>query len=256
MIYRARSSFTLLELLVVIAIISILSSILLPSINKTLEKARGLACASNASQIGKGFVFYQGDNNDFFPVCRADQLFAWNIDGSGNYGRLSPYFSSGLDYPYILGGYRYAKRNSGDPLSIWRHKMFCPGMKPENNPYYQATNNLYSFGYNHRPFKDITKPPPPVSKIKQISKFCLIADSEGQPGIGYAAIKELSPPVTDYLNAPGDAMQFRHSGGANVLYGDGHVANMRLQQAPDYHLDLLNWKNSFWNPYYPAAPNY
>ncbi len=49
---RSQAGFTLVELLAVVAIISILASLLMPSLSKAREAARKLACASNQKQIG------------------------------------------------------------------------------------------------------------------------------------------------------------------------------------------------------------
>ena len=59
-------AFTLIELLVVIAIISLLVSILLPSLNRAKDLAREVACLSNERALGVAHVFYSNDNDETF----------------------------------------------------------------------------------------------------------------------------------------------------------------------------------------------
>lgn len=61
-IVRGRG-FTLIELLVVIAIISILATILLPSLNKAKMLAKNAACKSNLHSLSLALVMYEQDNN-------------------------------------------------------------------------------------------------------------------------------------------------------------------------------------------------
>lgn len=63
---RTRRGFTLIELLVVIAIISLLVSILLPSLNKAKELSRRVVCMSNLKQWGIMWTMYVNEF-DVYP---------------------------------------------------------------------------------------------------------------------------------------------------------------------------------------------
>ncbi len=63
-----RRGFTLIELLVVIAIISILAAILFPVFAQARDKARGTSCLSNCRQIGMAFMQYTQDYDESLPL--------------------------------------------------------------------------------------------------------------------------------------------------------------------------------------------
>jgi len=63
----SRKAFTLIELLVVIAIIALLLGILLPSLRRARDQAKGITCRNNLKQIGLAFTLYTGDNEGKFP---------------------------------------------------------------------------------------------------------------------------------------------------------------------------------------------
>jgi prepilin-type N-terminal cleavage/methylation domain-containing protein len=97
---RQSRAFTLIELLVVIAIISLLVSILLPSLNRAKELARRVICASNLRGQGTAVLLYAGDHQDHLPPMHNGSYgnnqtrnhFARGfLDGNGdwwNYGML------------------------------------------------------------------------------------------------------------------------------------------------------------------------
>ncbi len=64
---RVRRAFTLIELLVVVAIISLLISILLPSMRLARQKAQTVACASNMRQTLLAMMMYQEDYQGSLP---------------------------------------------------------------------------------------------------------------------------------------------------------------------------------------------
>jgi prepilin-type N-terminal cleavage/methylation domain-containing protein len=63
-----RRGFTLIELLVVIAIISLLVSILLPSLNKAKRAAQVVVCSSNLHSIGAGLLIYASEGEQKYPA--------------------------------------------------------------------------------------------------------------------------------------------------------------------------------------------
>lgn len=81
--------FTLVEVLVVISIISMLMSILLPSLSRAREASKRVDCLSNMRQLTMAWYFYAMDNDD--QLCSPDTF--WNFPGS-NY-----WVADGLDIP-------------------------------------------------------------------------------------------------------------------------------------------------------------
>ena len=68
--YYIHSAFTLVELLVVMSIISLLMSILVPSLNKVRESANSLHCRSNLRGLTLAWSMYVSDNDG--KLCSPD----------------------------------------------------------------------------------------------------------------------------------------------------------------------------------------
>ncbi|KKM91258.1 hypothetical protein LCGC14_1230330 [marine sediment metagenome] len=116
---RGRKAFTLVELLVVVGIISLLVTILMPSLGRVREFARRAICATNLDGLGTAWQMYFADNNFTFPGVLDD-------DGS------RPANTSQYSYPIYW-------RNVNDwvgPGLLWEVKLVsspdiyvCPTIK-------------------------------------------------------------------------------------------------------------------------------
>src|SRR5437764_27074 len=98
-----KSAFTLIELLVVIAIIAILAAILFPVFAQAREKARSIACMSNARQIGMAVMQYIQDYDETYPqehpatgnpVVDDDHGQLEDIDFGSPFDKILPYVAS------------------------------------------------------------------------------------------------------------------------------------------------------------------
>ena len=109
-----RSGFTFVEMLIVITIISVLVSLLLPSIQKAQELARRGVCASNLRQIGTGYAEYVQDNHGWTPYNLAGRPYEMYI----LYHKNSGWYNDGILYrdEYVNTGRVY----------------FCPSKRKRN----------------------------------------------------------------------------------------------------------------------------
>lgn len=126
---KKRQGFTLIELLVVISIISLLVSILLPSLSSAREMAQALQCSTNLKQIGVGFQVYADTNRDYMPastIVRSPNNF---IDLLGNSGAVG----GDTHWTHYSGGTTYPR------MKNW--KVFWD---PAEKPYNDEPNSMYT----------------------------------------------------------------------------------------------------------------
>jgi len=133
-----KLAFTLVELLVVIAIISLLLSILVPSLGKARSMAKRIVCASNLRQIDLAMRLYLDGNDNTYP-CAQDPVYIdpntgdiiWLWMGRGWRGFVEPYLGGNIDVnnPSVL---------------------FCPE-DPTEPEKYESTSYAYSMAFYHSP---------------------------------------------------------------------------------------------------------
>lgn len=135
-ISKQMNDFTIIELLVVIGIIAILSSILLPALNKAKAKAQEIVCANNLKQCGMGISFYANDYDGYMVT----------VDSGGTPKLNGRNWSSQLICNGILSG-QSQKTIYGPPTGFYQFSsdtvFACPVLQ---NDTYTASATTYSGG--------------------------------------------------------------------------------------------------------------
>ena len=248
--------FTLIELLVVIAIIAILAAILFPVFQSVRENARRAACLSNMSQISKGIIQYENDNDEYTVPVYATETTA----------PITYQTWSGLIYPYIAsqGVFVCPDGESGlfspnpkfiDPAN-GGHSQYCGvttndgssnGYKsvtalsyalnvipssPTNGPASSAwlkTYNGVRWGISSNPKQGYisvgTTKPLLGAQVEDPSGTIRIVDAIASSCSGGTSIRGITEEIrTDhYTNSEASKVDPRHNDGFVALYGDGHA---------------------------------
>ena len=229
-----RSAFTLMELLVVIAIIAILAALLLPTLSRSMQRARQIHCVNNVRQLGCFLQTYTADNAGY-PFANL-----WSGELSDLIGRKKP---------------------TANDQRIWLSVWDCPSapshfISKDNfydsygyNAYGITTNNaVNSFGLGtHDGPHRVGLDGKPKSRLA-VKEYEIVSPSE-MMAIGDGFIGDLSTGI--YINdgsrylwrsdSIGDVTSIqqavdgkkrafaRHQGKANVVFCDGHVESPTLK---------------------------
>ncbi len=255
----SASGFTLIELLVVIAMIALLAAILFPVFAQAREKARQTACLSNMNQVGKACLMYSQDYDEMIVpqevafgkgvVAWPSLLYPYIITAHSNASRSvfscpSAADSFVLSKPpnpaYIKVGtgigkcFTYGDTTSGDSTDdAYSTTYVKPGQLSLSQNTIASTGwkTLWSsprFGY--RPVAGISIAQSQVEDPSGTIQFfdamtgTLSAVPISLAGSGRAMNRIINEGSTDhFLDAETTKPTYRHSGGFNAVYGDGHA---------------------------------
>ena len=218
---KACNAFTLIELLVVIAIIALLAAMIFPVFATARDKGRQAACLSNTRQLGVGLMLYVQDNDETFPFSYSPAL--------GNY------------WPDLARPY------TGQKAGINATTIFlCPsdegvGLTYSTNP---QVIGLYGTGMPANFFTSVVALP----DVAEPTSIVLLGDTlTAVTGAGLFSGSRTAPVefayphpaltkdhtkdgtwCRDWVVAATDGcnnkqIAWRHSGGANFVYCDGHA---------------------------------
>jgi prepilin-type N-terminal cleavage/methylation domain-containing protein/prepilin-type processing-associated H-X9-DG protein len=206
-----RNGFTLIELLVVVAIIAILAALLLPALSKAREKARQAVCMSNLKQLGIGLLIYAQDFDGWTP---------YNWDGKNGWNDI---LWAGKYFP-------------GTATNLRSRELFaCPSGPKLGGAFHNETYGIRVEGtdscMNWRIaggtaiiYRNLGSAP--VVTSYRPSTFAFVGDSQNSSKRqAYYWIFAGGATCTLRLCA-------RHSGKANILFGDGHVASCGAGELP------------------------
>ena len=216
-----KKNFSLIELLIVISILSILVSLLLPSLFKARMSARQVQCLSNMKQLATAFQSYLGDYNDCYPLIAP--VSNWSMEGAGNAARWynTGFYSLHLIATYIVPGAAQCFKNTvWEPVS----KVFvCPGnqLNP-NNTQANYTANYFVFGNPNEEPSVFSS-----GKMKYPTKIFTTAEGLSHTFDFNTASLNVFP-AADFENHTTSGVyqwHFRHEKRINFIFGDGHAAS-------------------------------
>jgi prepilin-type N-terminal cleavage/methylation domain-containing protein/prepilin-type processing-associated H-X9-DG protein len=224
---KRHPGFTLIELLVVIAIIAILAAILFPVFAQAREKARSAACLSNLKQVGMATRMYSQDYDEVLVpnyLYSSTTTYQWWPD---------------LLQPYVKNRNVFVCPN----WSNFEDYATAPGAPKQRETWSYGGNNWHWWPGGEKKDPDLLGP----MGVNRVG----LSINAAEPSVEFPAntiylmdaiSQEIwSPPQQDYCNdgkgydkptnvkgSPARGyVHFRHQGGFNAVFVDGHAKWLR-----------------------------
>jgi prepilin-type N-terminal cleavage/methylation domain-containing protein/prepilin-type processing-associated H-X9-DG protein len=233
--HQPQPGFTLIELLVVIAVISLLVSILLPSLKQAKDQAKRTICTTSLRSIGFAYELYAEDSNNYYPPTRTGDQDPDKVPAGISYpNAIDPWAWYGVPglWEYVNGGETFPLKNGTG--SRWEdHGLVCSEIEVKWD-----TWAWYKTGYGQHTFLpaingDSNKlsragehwsPANRLDIIDPSSKLHAADGNQNDTSLGIPWHVSQSQ-----WNNTIDAV--RHMGNyANMLFCDGHASSVSLNE--------------------------
>ena len=249
---REPRAFTLIELLVVVSIISLLISILLPSMSRARAQAKGVHCLARLKDFGNALATYENIYNSLprltwtpdDPEVEDDVEYGWvELLFTHVYGdpvRWSADFPVQRNVqPDKWGDYFLCRAVGGIEPSSGHYRVYLPAWSAGS--YVLDSQGVWT--------QDTHANPCYVAQRERIrAKLPLIGDanelSERGDGLGTDDCSYIDAGESNYVGSNGvnngNRFSDRHYGGANYLFQDLHGAwstRLREDLSEDYDLN-------------------
>ncbi len=264
---RQRAGFTLIELLVVISIISLLISILMPSLSRAREQGRAVHCLARLKEFGNAIAAYENLSGGVLPPAlwrpapedsHTPAGLATAVPSTGDTAAIEYGWQEILfkfvyledvrvpqSYPVQrnINGRRWEKyflcRSAGEEgISSGHYRVYLPSW----------SGGTFGLGPDGR-WTENTRAIPESPAVRDAirPKLPLIGDanerSERGDGLGLDDCSYIDAGEANYAGSDGrsgNRFSDRHSGGSNYLFQDLHGAwstSLREELARDFDLN-------------------
>ncbi len=258
---RRQVGFTLIELLVVISIISLLISILLPSLSRARSQAKGVHCVARLKEFGNALAAYENTSRGVLPPARwfPDPGGLDDLDPSSEPSEPIEYGWAEILFPYVY------KEEVREPMNYpvlrningrkWQEYFICKavGDTDVSSGHYRVylpswAAGSYGVGRGEVYGDEVHANPDRAASRERIRpKMPLIGDanefSERGDGVGTDDCSYIDAGEANYAGTNGrngNRFSDRHYGGTNFLFQDLHASwdtRLRDELARDYDLN-------------------
>ena len=246
---RRVRAFTLIELLVVIAIISLLVSILLPSLKKAKDLARTAICMSQIRSAGLGMALYVEEWDQAFPIPFRPSNNVWGLPGA-----LWSYMFLQEEYISDINAVICPSLTPGDITLPSEHEWFLPYMTLGMAGFYHSSGIDRDTSTTAEPHDNLRVDECWNPTLTEIALDTIIM-GVARPSWVYMTLNIPGPVQTasKSKHRPLDSLarvHFRHQRRANILFADSHV------ESANDGIEIVHWSyledygtGQFWEFY-------